>query len=337
MHKRKPCMTVVGLSGQSLFMGVDHLPSAGETVLSNQLRMEPGGKGFNQAIACARLGAGTRFISAVGDDNAGRQCLNTLKSEQIDTTWLLRMRDQKTALAVIQTDQTGENQVTVYPGASDSLTADDIYAAEAAFAGCDVVLAQLEMDIACLKAAVDLAKKHQAKVILNPAPARPLDPDLLSRIDWLTPNYQEAFVLAGLACHSFKADVPAEPDLSRLSQNHSQMLMNLADEIQKPVRLFNNKRSQPPGLVITLGADGAYLIENTNEYFPPFRQSLVKDTTGAGDTFSAAYATRIAMNWQPADAVRFAMAAASLSVRTHGVLNAIPFESTVLAYLQNRD
>ena len=334
MQKRRPCITVIGLSGHSIFMGVDHFPSAGETVLCHRLQMEPGGKGYNQAIGCARLGADTRFISAVGDDDTGRQCLQILESEQIDTTWIRRIHDKETAVAVIQTDAAGENQVTVYPGAGNSLKAEDIYAAESAFSGCDVVLVQLELDLACLKAAIVLAKKHRAKVVLNPAPAQALGPDLLGSIDWLTPNHQEALLLAGQSFQAWQPDLTDSNDLEQISQNQVQILKKIAGEIRRPVTQLLNEQSKPPGIIVTLGADGAYLFEDENKYFPPFRQTLVKDTTGAGDTFNAAFATRIAMNRPPEEAVRFAMAAAALSVRTHGVINAIPFESAVLEYLR---
>ena len=289
---------VIGLSGQSAFFEVDHFHEPGETLSAESLFMEPGGKGYNQAVAARRLGAEVLYLTCLGRDDFGRQCLDRLGKEGVSP--MVKWSEKATAFATILTDAAGDNQITVYPGASAELTRQDVLDAEEALAECDMLLMQLECPIETVEAALDIAQKHNIPAILNTAPARELPLALLRRFSMLIPNRQEAATLLGLPEHT-TVDFVAEA-------------MQTAD--------------MPPA-VITLGSDGAMLVTKERIQRLSSKTVLAQDTTGAGDTFCAALVTRLAGGARIEEAVAFANVAASISVRHSHVLDGLPFLSDV--------
>lgn len=188
-------IAVIGICGNSVFMNVDHFHAPGETVVAHSTFEEIGGKGINQAIAAARMGADVHFLAAVGDDADAQKCADAIRAESIHGH-LVTKRGKKTTFAFILTDKNGENRVTGYHGAA--LTEADVAAFAPQIAQSDLLLLQQEVPESVNLAAAKLAEKHGVKVILNPAPIRPMDPALAEKIWLVTPNEHEAEGLSGL-------------------------------------------------------------------------------------------------------------------------------------------
>lgn len=294
----KPKIAFVGLCGASHFMQTDHFHKKGETVHATGLFTEPGGKGYNQCVAAARLGADALFLGAIGRDEGGALCEKFLQSEGI--TPLMEYGKQKTACAFILTDREGENQVSVYRGAADELSVAHISKNADEIGTCDVLVLGLETPWTATKAAAEIAFSRGIPVFFNPAPARALDVEFLKKCHVITPNRTEAATLFGIA----------EDATPR--------------EIAKAVLAAGLSRA-----VVTLGGEGALLVDEGHAtLFAPLSVAAV-DTTGAGDTFNAGLAVALA-NGQPlSDAVDFAMRAAAFSVTKRGVMAALPFEGDV--------
>ena len=182
-------VAVIGLAGQSAFMSADHFPAPGETIACSSLFFELGGKGYNQAIACSRMGAETVFIGAVGDDPNGAECKAELEKEGI--TACLILKTEPTAYAVITTRADSENTVSVYSGAAKSLCREDLQRAEIRkeLADCDYLLLQNELSAECLEATFALARELHVPVIFNPAPADRIPAKLFAECAVITPNY----------------------------------------------------------------------------------------------------------------------------------------------------
>jgi len=189
-------IAVIGICGNSVFMNVDHFHNPGETVVAESTFSEIGGKGINQAIAAARMGAKVSFLAAVGDDADGKQCEHCVANEGIDGYFAVK-QGEKTTFAFILTDKQGENRVTGYHGAE--LTADDVAGFEEAIAQSDILLLQQEVPEEVNIAAARLAKKYGVWVILNPAPIAPIPAELAENVDLVTPNEHEKEGLAGYA------------------------------------------------------------------------------------------------------------------------------------------
>ncbi len=185
-------IAVIGLCGMSLFMRVDRFPKPGETVETGSMTNETGGKGFNQAIAAARVGAKVSYLGAVGEDAEGEICQKIMAGEGIDARFV-RKAGKRTAFAAILVDQNGENQVIEHLGAA--LDANDVYAFEEKIKACDILLLQNEVPEEVNAAALVLAKKYRKRVILNPAPARAIPADWNRQIFAVTPNRTEALAI----------------------------------------------------------------------------------------------------------------------------------------------
>ncbi len=187
-------ISVIGLCGNSLFMSVDHFHEKGETLAAHHIYEEIGGKGINQAVACARMGAQVSFLAAIGDDNDGETCRQVAADNGIHGCFAIKP-GKPTTFAVILTDKQGENQVTGYRSAE--LTPTDVAAFEQEIAASDMLLLQNEVPAEVNEAAVQLAEKHGVKVILNPAPIRPLSDTIADRVFAVTPNEQEQQAIDG--------------------------------------------------------------------------------------------------------------------------------------------
>jgi len=300
----KPLITVVGLGGYSIFMSTATFPEKGETVKARNCFTEPGGKGYNQAVACARLGARTAFIGSFGNDLYGKECIDFLKKESIDTSHVKITGEKATATGVILTDMYGDNRVTVYPGAAELLRPEDILEAEEIISRSDVLLIQLEVPFDTVKCAIETANKHNVRVILNPAPAFLPEYDILKKVYLLTPNEFEATLISGIK------------DGNSISPGR------MAEKL---------KASGAKNVIITLGEKGAYLsCPGYDTQIEPSKVAKVVDTTGAGDTFNAALAVYIAKGFDMIKAAQFATTAAALSVAKKGVMNSIPYHDDVV-------
>lgn len=287
----KSKIALIGLSGESVFMKVDHFHTTGETIKAKEIHIEPGGKGYNQAVAIAKLGGEPYLLSMVGDDYYGKICEDYLIDHGVKS-YLHKHTHLKTAFASILTDQLGENQVTVFPGAANELSAQTVEGFEETIKKCAALLVTFEVPLPALYKAIELAKKHHVLVILNPAPA--IIDDIIKQCDIITPNEVEARTIFGLAHH-----LPI-------------------DEIIPLVLESDFKR-----VVITLGKNGCLLFDNQAVKKIPSVKVKAIDTTGAGDIFNAALTVGITKGWNFETAVKFANQIAAFSVTKKYVMKAI--------------
>jgi len=193
-----PRITVVGSYATGLTMKVNRLPSSGETLLGTGYRVDYGGKGSNQAVGCARLGAKVRFVARIGNDSFAEMALGLYRNEGIDAAHVRQTVRAPTGVGFIIVDRaSGHNCITIDPGANELLTAADLAECDRAFDSAAVVVTQLEIPVAAAEAALACGRARASVTILNPAPVRPLSRSVLQVVDILTPNETEAKVLAG--------------------------------------------------------------------------------------------------------------------------------------------
>ncbi|GIV11495.1 MAG: ribokinase [Fimbriimonadales bacterium] len=289
---RRPRIVVVGSVNTDLVVAVPSIPAPGETVLGGDLRVIPGGKGANQAVAAARLGAEVRFIGRVGNDDFGKQALTNLQQEGIDTRFVAVSHDAPSGVALIAVSAQGENSIVVAPGANMRLTAADIQRAADAFADADAVIAQLEIPTEAVEAAAQLARQHSARFLLNPAPARELPPSLYAHSDYLIPNQTEGRQLTG------ETDTPAI------------------------LRALHARGCRT--VILTLGAQGvAYYNDGAPHTVPAYAVQAV-DTTAAGDAFVAGFAVALCEGSTLEQAIDFGQRAAAHTVTRWGAQSALP-------------
>ncbi|TWT32228.1 Ribokinase [Posidoniimonas corsicana] len=293
----RPRILVIGSSNTDLTVRLPRLPSPGETVLGGQLMTAAGGKGANQAVAAARAGGEVTFLGRVGRDAYGAAALDGLRAEGIDVGRVVVDDEAPSGVALIFVGAEGENMIAVAGGANERLTPADLDAARGCFAQADVVLLQLETPLAAVEHAVRLAAEEGVRVILNPAPAQPLPDDLLAGVAVLTPNEHELALLSGRKV----ADETALADAARA----------LRDGGARAV-------------VVTLGDRGVWLASDDADSLVPTQPVAAVDTVGAGDAFNGALAVAISEGRPLADAVRFANAAAAVSVTRHGAQPSAP-------------
>jgi len=302
----RPRVCVVGSVNADLVVRVGTLPRPGETVLGGRFRSVQGGKGANQAVAAARAGADVALVARVGDDPLGRDARAALSAEGIDTGFVASTPDCPTGVALILVDARGENSIAVAGGANERLAPADIDRAAAAIAAADVVLLQLEVPLDAVRRAVAIARAAGRRVILNPAPARPLDDALLATVDVLTPNETEAGTLLDSA-----AGAPADP-------------LSAAPEVALPRTAAALVGRGPAAVVLTCGAAGAIVATRDRlETVPAFPVTAV-DTVAAGDVFSGCLAVALAEGRDIVAAARFAAAGAAISVTREGAQASAP-------------
>ncbi|MCX7992830.1 MAG: ribokinase [Fimbriimonadales bacterium] len=290
-------IVVVGSANTDLVVSVPALPAPGETVLGGDLQVIPGGKGANQAVAAARLGAEVRFIGRVGNDDFGKQTLMNLQREGIDTRFVAISEDAPSGVALIAVSAQGENSIVVAPGANSRLCVADLEQASEAFAGADAVIAQLEVPLETVEYAAQLAKRHGARFILNPAPACALPSSLYAQLDYLIPNETEGRQLTG--------------------------------ERDEAAIIDALTRKGCPSVILTLGERGvAYLRGDTLRRVPAYAVSVV-DTTAAGDAFVAGFTIAVCEGRPLDEAVDFGQRVASLTVARWGAQSALPYRDEV--------
>ena len=285
-------LVVIGSFNTDLAAHTGRMPVPGETLMGSDFRMGPGGKGANQAVAAARLGARTDFIGCVGTDPFGDLALQSLQRENVGTVYS-RRDTLPTGAALILVDRNGENMIVVAPGANTSLSPADIDRARPLMAQAQVVLLQLEVPLETVAHAVRRGREAGAAVVLNPAPAQALPATLLADLDIITPNETEAQALTGTG----------DPE-----------------EAARRLRAQGVK-----AVVITLGAKGCYWEDPSGSgYVPAPPVERVVDTTGAGDSFNGALAVALGEGKSLPDACRFACKAAAIQVTRAGTAPAMP-------------
>jgi ribokinase len=301
-----PRIVVVGSYATGLTMKVERLPCSGETVLATGYRVDHGGKGSNQAVGCARLGAKTAFVAKIGKDPFGESALRLFSDEGIDVSQVTPTFAASTGVGFILVEvSTGRNCITIDPGANELLGAGEVGRSLAALPSPDVVLAQLETSVAAAEAALQYGRANGAITILNPAPVRALPSHVFQLLDVITPNEVEARVLAGGS-----PDGGGEPE----------------DDAHELIRAGVKQ------VVMTLGEKGALIVTAEAATRIPAIKVTPMDTTGAGDAFNAGLAVALASGADLEEAVRFAVTASGLAVTKEGVIPSLPDREDVLEF-----
>jgi ribokinase len=300
---------VVGSSNTDMIIKLDRIPKPGETILGGEFVIAAGGKGANQAVGAARAGGAVTFIARVGRDMFGDQAVAGFVQDGIDVDYVVRDKASPSGVALIFVAKDGENSIAVASGANGRLAPADVKKARKAFAGASVLVMQLETPLETVQAAAELAHQAGVRVILNPAPARPLPESLLRRVSILTPNETEAELLTGLRVDSDGTAARAADVL-------------LGRGVQT--------------VILTLGARGAFIATREEKRLVPgFRMKAV-DTTAAGDIFNGALAVALAESKPLPEAVRFANAAAAISVTRMGAQPSAPKRREIERLLARR-
>jgi len=296
---------VVGSYGAGLTMRVTAVPQAGETVAGATFSAGAGGKGSNQAIGAARLGAEVRLLTAVGKDEFGAAARSLWRAEGVDESGVVTV-DAATMVGVILVESGGENRIIIAPGALDRLGPKHVDTFAASIASAQLLMVCNEIPVATVVAALRTAHHHGVPALFNPAPARDLPADARQFVDYLTPNLGEARVLAGL------------DDTAGVSE--------ILDRL---------RRMYTATIVLTAGADGAYVDEPSGArmHVDAIRPTSVVDTTGAGDAFNAALAVALCRGESPVAAAHFAAAAGAFSVSKHEATPGLPTPDDIRALL----
>lgn len=291
-------IAVVGSANMDLVVRVERIPAPGETVLGDDFRPSPGGKGANQAVAAARMGGDVWFVGCVGVDAFGDQLVASLEADGVHTGYLRRHLEMPSGIALIGVDASGQNAIIVAPGSNSWLSIGDLEAARPAIRRAGVVVAQMEIPLQVVERAAEMAEEEGARFLLNPAPIRhtgPLPPGLMGRAWLVTPNQHEAAAMVG-------ADAGESPE-------------RLARRIQEQ----GAKR-----VIVTLGAEGCLVADgDALERIPAVKVTAV-DTTAAGDCFMGALAAGLAEGMELLDAAHLATNAAAVSVTRRGAQPSLP-------------
>ncbi|WP_217511305.1 ribokinase [Vibrio metschnikovii] len=299
-------LVVLGSVNADHVLQVPTFPRPGETLHGRNYQVIPGGKGANQAVAAARLKADIGFIACVGDDAFGIESCERFKLDGMNIRGVKVQADCPTGIAMIQVSDHGENSICLSAEANDRLTAEAIEDDLPSIRAASYLLMQLETPIDGIIKAAQVAKQAKTNVVLNPAPARELPSSLLSCVDVITPNETEAQVLTGITVTD---DASAQQAATVLHQQGIEIV------------------------IITLGAKGVWLSENgRGQLIPGFRVSAT-DTTAAGDTFNGAFVTGLLENMPLESAIKFAHAAAAISVTRFGAQTSIPTRQEVDEFL----
>ena len=303
----KPKIVVIGSANTDMIVKVGHLPCPGETVLGDHFIQSRGGKGGNQAVAAARLGAEVSFIGRLGRDSFGQNIFEAFEKEGINTGYILWDDDAPTGIALIMINKEGENIICVSSGANGKLSEDDIIKSADVIKSADCMLLQLEVPVKTVEFAIRFASKYHVRVVLNPAPIARLSKEVMKLVDVLTPNKTEALALFG---------------------KHEVSPRELAYSLKMKYALKN--------VIVTLGKDGA-VVSKQNEPSPIHIASFPVesvDATGAGDAFNGGLAVALATGYPLDNAVAYANAVGALATTRLGAQSSLPTARQVKNFLK---
>jgi len=304
-----PAVVVLGSVNMDVVATAPRFPQPGETISGTRFVTAPGGKGANQAVAAARLGASVRMIGRVGADVFGKQLLETLKDNGVDTSGVVRDRLDHSGIAHITLNAQGQNTIIVVPGANGACGSAEVKRAVAALEGASALMLQLEIPVEVSLAAAREAAKRDVPVILDPAPANPIPDELFKLASYLTPNETEAQALVGFPI----VDAPS-------AQRAARQLL----------------RRGSGCVVIKMGGQGAYYACAYGGEFLPALEVEVVDTVAAGDAFNGALAVAISEGKELRDAMTWAMASGALAVTRPGAQDSMPYRKDVEEFLRGR-
>lgn len=290
-------LTVIGSINLDLVTSTNQIPKVGETVMGNSFHSIPGGKAANQAVAAARLGADVTMIGCVGDDSFGHTLIENLKQQGIHTENVELVAHTSTGIASI-TLFDSDNSIIVVSGANNYVTPEMVDRNEEIIANSSMLILQLEIPLESVIRAAEMAKKHNVKVILNPAPIQKLPKELLEMVDYLTPNEHEQELL-------FASLNGTEQELNKLKEK----------------------------CIVTKGSKGVVIYKNGEIEIPSYQVEAV-DTTGAGDSFNGALAFTLCEDFDLTDACRFAVAVGAISVTKLGAQAGMPTRNEVEDFLR---
>ena len=298
-------ISVLGIFVADLAFFGEKIPSEGETIIGKKYIIGPGGKGSNQAVAAAKAGAKTYFISKIGDDHFGSMAKKIYDQSEVDYSNVIISKEHSTGAAgILVNKNSGANSINVVPGAAGELQISDIDKATDSIKNSSIFLTQLEAPLEVVMYSIKLANQHSVKTILNPAPAASIDKEIFSMVDYFTPNETEA---------SYYVNHPIES-------------IDDAKQASKTILEMGVKN-----VIITLGEKGAY-FENKNEQHIVSKANLnnpILDTTGAGDAFNAGLAVALAEGKNIKESLNFASATAGLSATKFGTANSMPLRDEI--------
>ncbi|MCF2664711.1 ribokinase [Oscillibacter valericigenes] len=318
--QRKPRIFVVGSFVMDVIATTERVPPSGQTVYGKEFHMAPGGKGANQALQCARLGADVTMMGCVGDDLFGEMLLETPRAAGVDISRVVVHKGVTSGVGHVTlevTEHTAQNRIVVIPGANRTLTVDEVAWVKEEIGTYDMVLLQLEVPLEVNRAVARWAKEAGVPVMLNPAPATELDDELLSLVTYLTPNEQEA---------SMETHLPLGTDEQGLKK----------DDLQKIAAALWSKGVE--NVIITLGGSGSAVVgADSIRYIPCVRMPHVADPTAAGDSFVGALSVGLSVGLTQEQALAFASHTAAITVSRMGAMPSLPTLEEVLALMRERD
>jgi ribokinase len=298
----KPVITVVGSFAVGMTLRTSRMPVFGETLIGSDFDMGPGGKGSNQAVGTARLGANSYFAGIIGEDKLGEIATELYSREGVDTTYLKRTQRLATGVGFIILNEAGQNGIILDMGANELMDPAFVDHVEDQISRSQVVMSVLELPVAAAAHAMKLGKKHNVRTILNPAPAVKLGSEVLENVDFLTPNETELRILMGLA--------PDDPNPT--------------------IELANDLRRQGVGnLIVTMGEKGLLVMTDEGEANVPGIEVDVVDTTGAGDAFNSGLAVALAEGKDLIAAAKFANCVGALACTKLGVIPSLATRAMV--------
>ncbi|AWV99398.1 ribokinase [Arcticibacterium luteifluviistationis] len=289
---------VIGSANTDMVVKTSRLPKPGETILGGDFFLFPGGKGANQAVACARLGGAVTFVCNLGNDVFGKEALEGFKKDKIDTSFITLDDSQPSGVAVITVNENAENTIVVAPGANGTLNAEKVLQLASVFEQTEIILTQLETPIEATEAMVKMTKKYKKRLIINPAPARELSLEILDGLFLITPNETETELLTGIYPNSPEKCLEASTILLKKGVDH---------------------------VIITLGKEGAFYASKNENFLIKSEPVKAIDTTAAGDVFNGALTLSLAQNKPWKDAILFANKAAAISVTKMGAQSSAPY------------
>jgi len=295
-----PDILVVGSLNADLVVQVPRFPQPGETISGSDLQIIPGGKGANQAVAAARQGSSVSMLGRVGNDSFGPELIHNLKQNNVETSYVQIDPGSATGTAIIAVDATGQNNIVLSPGGNGQVRPTDV--ANVSFSDYKLLLLQLEIPLEAVTSAAQRARESGLRVLLNPAPARSLPEELISLSDFILPNESELSLLTNQPVH----------DISSAEKAAKTLLAGGAQNV-----------------IVTLGANGALIVnKDIKKHIPSFDVHVV-DTTAAGDAFIGGFASALLSNKSLEEAVRYGCACGALATTKFGAQPSLPTREEV--------